>query len=185
MRHPTFAILISINSLDTVQSFTTNYNNVHISNNKFSIIQKNNQQYNTRCISSSTLGMTIVSPFDNTATEEGDELSAPTEQSFNPLPSDDEPLDLTWDNVDMVLDEMRPYLLQDGGNVAISEIDGPIVRLELQVCVCIVFVINCDCEIIGEHSSFCLSPLNIKTLGRMWYMSKFNTNNENGFGTQA
>jgi len=76
--------------------------------------------------------MTIVSPFDNTATEEGDELSAPTEQSYNPLPSDDEPLDLTWDNVDMVLDEMRPYLLQDGGNVAISEIDGPIVRLELQ-----------------------------------------------------
>merc|ERR1712032_1177923 len=27
---------------------------------------------------------------------------------------------------------MRPYLLQDGGNVAISEIDGPVVRLELQ-----------------------------------------------------
>lgn len=136
MRLPTFALLISINNLDTIKSFTTNYNNVHISNNKFSIIQKNNEQYNTRCISSSsTLGMTIVSPFDNTATEEGDELSAPTEQSYNPLPSDDEPLDLTWDNVDMVLDEMRPYLLQDGGNVAISEIDGPIVRLELQVCI--------------------------------------------------
>ncbi|KAL3777963.1 hypothetical protein ACHAW5_003397 [Stephanodiscus triporus] len=32
----------------------------------------------------------------------------------------------------MVLEEMRPYLLQDGGNVAISEIDGPVVRLELQ-----------------------------------------------------
>ena len=140
MRLPTF-VLISVNNLDTIQSFTTNYNNVHISNNKFSRqIQKNNEQYNTRCISSS-LGMTIVSPFDNTATKEGDELSAPTEQSYNPLPSDDEPLDLTWDNVDMVLDEMRPYLLQDGGNVAISEIDGPIVRLELQVCIMYLFSI--------------------------------------------
>merc|ERR1712183_627886 len=29
-------------------------------------------------------------------------------------------------------EEMRPYLLQDGGDVAISEIDGPVVRLELQ-----------------------------------------------------
>ena len=33
----------------------------------------------------------------------------------------------------MVLDEMRPFLIQDGGNVAIKEIDGPVVRLELQV----------------------------------------------------
>ena len=42
------------------------------------------------------------------------------------------PLDLNWDNVDMVLDEMRPYLISDGGNVVISEIDGPVVKLELQ-----------------------------------------------------
>lgn len=42
------------------------------------------------------------------------------------------PLDLTWDNVEAVLDEMRPYLIQDGGNVIISDIDGPVVKLELQ-----------------------------------------------------
>jgi Fe-S cluster biogenesis protein NfuA len=42
------------------------------------------------------------------------------------------PLDLTWENVELVLDDMRPYLIQDGGNVAITEIDGPVVRLELQ-----------------------------------------------------
>jgi len=42
------------------------------------------------------------------------------------------PLELTWDNVDAVLDEMRHFLIQDGGNVAIQEIDGPVVRLELQ-----------------------------------------------------
>jgi len=42
------------------------------------------------------------------------------------------PLELTWENVDAVLDEMRHFLIQDGGNVAIQEIDGPVVRLELQ-----------------------------------------------------
>ena len=70
----------------------------------------------------------IVSPFDNA--EESDSAGTAT---YTSLGSEDEPLDLTWDNVDLVLEEMRPYLLQDGGNVAISEIDGPIVRLELQV----------------------------------------------------
>jgi len=42
------------------------------------------------------------------------------------------PLELTWENVDAVLDEMRQFLIDDGGNVVISEIDGPVVRLELQ-----------------------------------------------------
>ena len=46
--------------------------------------------------------------------------------------SDKGPLDLTWENVELVLDDMRPYLIQDGGNVAITDIDGPVVRLELQ-----------------------------------------------------
>jgi Fe-S cluster biogenesis protein NfuA len=31
-----------------------------------------------------------------------------------------------------VLDELRPYLMADGGNVELVEIDGPIVRLRLQ-----------------------------------------------------
>jgi Fe-S cluster biogenesis protein NfuA len=42
------------------------------------------------------------------------------------------PLPLTLDNVELVLDEMRPYLLADGGNVAVREIDGATVILELQ-----------------------------------------------------
>jgi lysyl-tRNA synthetase class 2 len=41
-------------------------------------------------------------------------------------------LDLTLENVEQVLDEMRPYLIADGGNVAVTEIDGGVVRLELQ-----------------------------------------------------
>ncbi|KAL2906742.1 NifU-like protein 2 chloroplastic, partial [Bienertia sinuspersici] len=41
-------------------------------------------------------------------------------------------LPLTEDNVESVLDEVRPYLMADGGNVAVHEIDGNVVRLKLQ-----------------------------------------------------
>jgi Fe-S cluster biogenesis protein NfuA len=41
-------------------------------------------------------------------------------------------LTLTPDNVEKVLDEMRPYLMSDGGNVELVEIDGPVVKLRLQ-----------------------------------------------------
>ena len=111
------ALLHSLAILGTVQSFT------------------NKGVAKFQSIISSKRGMTIVSPFDNTSGG-GDSESVATATpttSYSPLPTDDEPLDLTWENVDLVLEEMRPYLLQDGGNVAISEIDGPIVRLELQV----------------------------------------------------
>jgi Fe-S cluster biogenesis protein NfuA len=40
-------------------------------------------------------------------------------------------LALTNDNVETVLDELRPYLMADGGNVELVEIDGPIVKLRL------------------------------------------------------
>jgi len=89
------------------------------------------QNQNTSC--STKLGMTdeIISPFDNNTEDNGSDGGVST-ATYTPLPSSDEPLDLTWENVDLVLEEMRPYLIQDGGNVAISDIDGPIVRLELQ-----------------------------------------------------
>ena len=41
-------------------------------------------------------------------------------------------LRLTPDNVEMVLDEMRPYLMADGGNVELVGLDGPVVKLRLQ-----------------------------------------------------
>ncbi|KAL3814514.1 hypothetical protein ACJIZ3_015782 [Penstemon smallii] len=41
-------------------------------------------------------------------------------------------LPLTAENVESVLDEVRPYLIADGGNVALHEIDGNIVKLKLQ-----------------------------------------------------
>lgn len=128
MKLPAFAVL---NILSVAQSFTYNGANIQ----SIASIRHN------RCSSSlvAPLGMTIVSPFANNTDGdedgglEGDDSSVATATAtYTALPSDDEPLDLTWENVDMVLEEMRPYLLQDGGNVAISEIDGPVVRLELQ-----------------------------------------------------
>lgn len=41
-------------------------------------------------------------------------------------------LALTQDNVETVLDELRPFLMADGGNVELAEIEGPIVKLKLQ-----------------------------------------------------
>ncbi|KAK2966087.1 hypothetical protein RJ640_025583 [Escallonia rubra] len=41
-------------------------------------------------------------------------------------------LPLTAENIESVLDEIRPYLIADGGNVALHEIDGNVVRLKLQ-----------------------------------------------------
>lgn len=41
-------------------------------------------------------------------------------------------MELTNENVETVLDELRPYLMSDGGNVELVEIDGPIVKLRLQ-----------------------------------------------------
>ena len=43
-----------------------------------------------------------------------------------------ETLALTNDNVEKVLDELRPYLMAGGGNVGLVELDGPVVRLRLQ-----------------------------------------------------
>lgn len=41
-------------------------------------------------------------------------------------------LALTPENVETVLDELRPYLIADGGNVELVELEGPIVKVRLQ-----------------------------------------------------
>ena len=41
-------------------------------------------------------------------------------------------MELTTENVEKVLDDLRPYLMSDGGNVELVEIDGPVVKLRLQ-----------------------------------------------------
>eukprot|EP00804_Cyclotella_cryptica_P027891 CCRYP_003805-RA/>CCRYP_003805-RA protein AED:0.05 eAED:0.05 QI:384/1/1/1/1/1/3/364/426 len=61
---------------------------------------------------SSTSG--VVSPFAQTTSE------TPSQPSV----SDDQSLELTSENVDKVLDEVRPYLISDGGNVSVQKVDG-------------------------------------------------------------
>ena len=60
----------------------------------------------------------VVSPFQNDADDAGPVVG---------------PLELTLENVETVLDEMRPYLQADGGNVAVRGIENNVVQLELQV----------------------------------------------------
>ena len=43
-----------------------------------------------------------------------------------------ETMALTLDNVEKVLDELRPFLMAEGGNVEVVDIDGPIVKVRLQ-----------------------------------------------------
>ena len=43
-----------------------------------------------------------------------------------------ETMALTNENVEKVLDELRPFLMADGGNVEVVEIDGQIVKVRLQ-----------------------------------------------------
>ncbi|PTT95896.1 hypothetical protein DBR45_46690, partial [Pseudomonas sp. HMWF031] len=43
-----------------------------------------------------------------------------------------ETMPLTSENVEKVLDELRPFLMADGGNVEVVEIDGPVVKVRLQ-----------------------------------------------------
>ncbi|WP_114993993.1 NifU family protein [Synechococcus sp. UW179A] len=43
-----------------------------------------------------------------------------------------ETLPLNQENVEKVLDELRPFLMADGGNVEVVEIDGPVVKVRLQ-----------------------------------------------------
>eukprot|EP01040_Poterioochromonas_malhamensis_P011518 gene11518-12560_t len=74
-------------------------------------------RFTTDLLSSSS--DSIISPFDSSRTDK-------------PQIDQGDTLSLTSKNVETVLDEMRPYLKSDGGNVRLAEIDGPVVKLELQ-----------------------------------------------------
>ena len=50
----------------------------------------------------------------------------------SPEASTEGTLALTEENVEAVLDEVRPYLMSDGGNVELFEIDGLVVKLKLK-----------------------------------------------------
>ena len=59
--------------------------------------------------------------------------SAPTTEATSETAAvANDPRALTMENVERTLDEVRPYLMADGGNVEGVEIDGPIVKVRLQ-----------------------------------------------------
>ncbi|GMH91057.1 hypothetical protein TrVE_jg5026 [Triparma verrucosa] len=51
------------------------------------------------------------------------EIESPFEEQASPVPTSTKDLAFTAENVDKVLEEIRPYLISDGGNVAVSHID--------------------------------------------------------------
>lgn len=71
-----------------------------------------------------TKGITQAAPAEPTSTAP----VSPVPASIKPTA---EKLELTEENVEKVLDEVRPYLIADGGNVEFVEIDGRTVRLRL------------------------------------------------------
>jgi len=74
----------------------------------------------------SAVRLDISSPFDAS----GDGTSTAEKEDGDS--SSTGPLELNLENVETVLDTMRPYLMADGGNVAVTSIDDGIVKLELQ-----------------------------------------------------
>lgn len=74
------------------------------------------------------LSATVVSPFESG----GPGTASSAASDADEYDDDEDDLPLTAANVEMVLDEMRPYLKADGGNVRLAEIDGPVVKLELE-----------------------------------------------------
>lgn len=57
---------------------------------------------------------------------------ATSSSTFSASSAPADPRALTLDNVERTLDELRPYLMADGGNVEVVEIDGPVVKVRLQ-----------------------------------------------------
>ena len=92
----------------------------------------NKPKYQTSALySSSSKSSEIISPFS----EDGSATSTTGGGAGDNLKlKDGVTYDLTEENVELVLDSMRSFLIADGGNVALVEIDGPVVKLELQVC---------------------------------------------------
>ena len=66
----------------------------------------------------------IISPFDNaTQKQQAQQQQLPTNQPIIKLATCETTKDFTLENIDKVLDEIRPMLIADGGNVAIVNID--------------------------------------------------------------
>jgi Fe-S cluster biogenesis protein NfuA len=72
--------------------------------------------------SSVTTANVIISPFEAGSSNNIGDTTTTT--VLNTTEEEELPLELTLENVDMVLNEVRPYLISDGGNVSIQRIDN-------------------------------------------------------------
>jgi Fe-S cluster biogenesis protein NfuA len=64
----------------------------------------------------------IISPFEGSSSSNNSGISTTTTSVLNT--NEELPLELTIENVDQVLNEVRPYLISDGGNVSVQRIDN-------------------------------------------------------------
>ena len=81
--------------------------------------------------SSSSIGVTtpIVSPFDSSSPSSADEKIRDNAD----VADDSVPLEFNAENVDIVLNEVRPYLIADGGNVKVERVDTEEQLVELKL----------------------------------------------------
>ena len=84
----------------------------------------------------------------------------------------DETLALTTENVEKVLDELRPFLMADGGNVEIAEIDGELWLIDFKTSQ------QLDPEMALQLSAYkmlwdCANDRKIDRLGVVWCKKNF------------
>ena len=121
-------LTILLSFITSSQSFTTTFFHSRTNNIFLSSKQSKTYNFNSKSLLSTSSSSSTTKLYETT---EEEQIVSPFENNDNNS-SDDEILELTWDNVDIVLEEMRPYLIQDGGNVKIDDIDGPVVKLQLE-----------------------------------------------------
>jgi Fe-S cluster biogenesis protein NfuA len=67
--------------------------------------------------------MTSVGGIEENKKQEEEQIISPFDQPTAYATSDGESLPFNKENVDTVLDEIRPYLISDGGNVSVDSVD--------------------------------------------------------------
>jgi len=74
-------------------------------------------------MSASRQEMTTATVIEENPKQEEEQIVSPFDQSTAHTTADGESLPFNKENVDTVLDEIRPYLISDGGNVSVDSVD--------------------------------------------------------------
>jgi len=119
-------LMFSKDEMDTVRaSWVKELGYIPVGNTK---IGKSQWSVNARVPSADAVEQAaVVSPFDAEETVSNSEPLAP------PLPAECKDLDLTIENVDKVLEEVRPFLIADGGNIKVVTVVKEIRQIQLSL----------------------------------------------------